>query len=174
MGVEPNDKARVYAQQRNKIQTTAVLPELKEYQGSFSCITLWHVLEHVHDLNDTIEKIKSLLKPEGVLIIAVPNCNSWDANKYGKFWAAYDVPRHLYHFTETTLKRLFSEHAFVVRNVLPQKLDAYYVSMLSEKYLTGGSNYFKALFFGFWSNFQARKTGVGHSSQIFILSVKKA
>jgi 2-polyprenyl-3-methyl-5-hydroxy-6-metoxy-1,4-benzoquinol methylase len=173
-GVEPNEKAGDYAQRVNKIPVVSNLKDLNAVHGSFQCITMWHVLEHVHDLNETIELAKGLLSANGVFIIAVPNCNSWDAQKYGKFWAAYDVPRHLYHFTGTTLKKLVANHGFEVRKEIPQKLDAFYVSMLSEKYRTGVDNYFKSLIFGFWSNIQATKRGRGYSSQIFVLSVKKS
>jgi 2-polyprenyl-3-methyl-5-hydroxy-6-metoxy-1,4-benzoquinol methylase len=171
-GVEPNDKAGAYARQINNIPVVKSLADIKTGHSSFICITMWHVLEHIHDLNETLEKVKSLLSPEGIFIVAVPNCNSWDAQKYGNFWAAYDVPRHLHHFVDTTLNKLVSKHGFEIRNMIPQKLDAFYVSMLSEKYRTGRNNYLKALIGGLWSNFQAGKEGRGHSSQIFILSLK--
>lgn len=172
-GVEPNDKARGFAQKENSIPVTKALTDVNDGGHSFNCITMWHVLEHVHDLNETLEMVKERLKVQGVFIIAVPNCNSWDAQKYGQFWAGYDVPRHLYHFTDSTLKILASNHGFEIHKSVPQKLDSYYVSMLSEKYRAGRNNYFKALIFGFWSNLMARKKGRGHSSQIFILSLKK-
>ena len=172
-GVEPSIKARSYAQQVNSIPVTENLTDLKSRKETFSCVSMWHVLEHIHDLNDTIEQVKGLLSPNGIFIVAVPNCNSWDAQKYGKFWAAYDVPRHLYHFNRTTLNQLISNHGFEIVKIIPQKLDAFYISMLSEKYLTGRKRYFKFLIFGLWSNIQARKQGIGHSSQIFVLSLKK-
>jgi hypothetical protein len=118
--------------------------------------------------------VKTLLKPNGVFIVAVPNSNSWDAQHYGKFWAAYDVPRHLYHFTDVTLKKLVSKHGFTIMKLLPQKLDAFYVSMLSEKYRTGKTNYLKSVILGLWSNVQAGKQKRGYSSQIFVLSLKKS
>lgn len=173
-GVEPNEKAREYAQQVNKIPVKKEITELQDGQHLFSCVTMWHVLEHVHDLNETLELIKTLLAPNSIFIVAVPNCNSWDARKYGKFWAAYDVPRHLYHFTNITLNNLVSNHGFEIRKLIPQKLDAYYVSMLSEKYQTGKNNYLKSIMVGFWSNIQARRQDRGHSSQIFVLSLKKS
>lgn len=173
-GVEPNEKAMQYARQVNGLTITENLFSLEANSVKFNGVTLWHVLEHLHALNESLITIKGLLAPGGILIIAVPNCNSWDAHRYGKYWAAYDVPRHLYHFTEETLKILIEKHGFKVNKVLPQKLDAYYVTMLSEKYLTGRSNYVKSLFLGLWSNFQARMQNRGHSSQIFVLSVKKA
>ena len=173
-GIEPNGKAREFASLVNEISVFKELTELTGNGHSYNCISMWHVLEHVHDLNETLEMVKGLLASDGVFIVAVPNCNSWDAGKYGKFWAAYDVPRHLYHFTGDTLKNLAANHGFEIRKTIPQKLDAFYVSMLSEKYRRGKNNYFKSVIWGFWSNFQAKKQGRGHSSQIFVLSAKKA
>ena len=101
---------------------------------SFDVITLWHVLEHMENLNEVVAKINSILKPDGVVIIALPNHNSHDAKKYKGYWAAYDVPRHLWHFTPDTVEKLLSKHQF---NIIKQKimpLDAFYISMLSEKY----------------------------------------
>ena len=171
-GFEPNEKAREYAMRENNIPMAGNLADLKDKHSAYSCITMWHVLEHVHDLDETLAMIRGMLKPDGVFIVAVPNSNSWDAQNYGSFWAAYDVPRHLYHFTGATLTKLISRHGFEMRKVLPQKLDAFYVSMLSEKYRHRKNNYLKSLFLGFWSNFQAWKKGRGHSSQIFVLTLK--
>jgi SAM-dependent methyltransferase len=173
-GVEPNGKASVYAQQMNGIPVTENLTDLFTGNRVFSCITMWHVLEHIHDLNETLEMVKSLLSSEGVFVVAVPNSNSWDAQKFGKFWAAYDLPRHLYHFSDPSIVALFSNHGFEIRKKIPQRLDAFYISMLSEKYRSGQNRYFKSLMRGFWSNFQAMKEQRGHSSQIYILSIKKA
>jgi len=173
-GVEPNDKARTFAQQVNAIPVRSDLSEIDSGPTGFNCITMWHVLEHLHDLNESIELVKRQLLPDGIFVVAVPNSNSWDAQKYGKFWAAYDVPRHLYHFTKDTVNILAEKHGFEIVKISPQKLDAFYVSMLSEKYLAGRTNYFKALFSGIWSNFQAGRQGRGHSSLIFVLSRKKA
>ena len=173
-GVEPNDKAREYARKVNGIAVFNELGEAGISNPTYGCITMWHVLEHVHDLNETLEMVKGMLHPEGIFVVAVPNSNSWDASKYGKFWAAYDVPRHLYHFNKSTMDKLVGNHGFETIKIIPQKLDAYYVSMLSEKYRSGKNNYFTSLFSGFWSNFQAGREGRGHSSQIFVLSLKKA
>lgn len=173
-GVEPSEKARHFAIHENKIPVVEKLEDMLPGQRLFNCITLWHVLEHLHDLNGSVEMIRKLLAPGGTLIVAVPNCNSWDAKNYRTFWAAYDVPRHLYHFTETSLKKLMTKHGFEIQHVLPQKLDAYYVSMLSEKYTSGSNNYLKALFNGFRSNMKAGMDKNGHSSQIFVLSRKMA
>ncbi len=173
-GIEPNEKARNFAIEQYGIPVIASLAGLDPAAGLYDCITLWHVLEHVHDLDGTLEKITRILTPGGTLVIAVPNCLSGDARKYGEFWAAYDVPRHLYHFTPGTLRRLMERHGFTVQQTLPQKLDAYYISLLSEKYRSGTNRYFNAVLSGIRSNLLAKREGWGHSSIIFLLSAKKA
>jgi 2-polyprenyl-3-methyl-5-hydroxy-6-metoxy-1,4-benzoquinol methylase len=166
-GIEPSEVARKNAEQKYHITP---LPQEKLFElneKKFNVVTLWHVLEHVHELDKTIQQINKILLDDGVLIVAVPNCNSWDAKKYGAYWAAWDVPRHLYHFTETDIKKLFGRSGFKLSEVLPMKFDSFYVSLLSEKYKTGSSN----LFLGFWngviSNISAGKNG--YSSQIYLL-----
>jgi predicted SAM-dependent methyltransferase len=129
---------------------------------------MWHVLEHVYDLKKDLGKIAKIIKDDGVLIVAVPNKNSFDANYYREHWAAYDVPIHLYHFTPTDIRKLFDEFGFQVDKILPMKFDAYYVSMLSEKYR--GGNVLKAFLIGLKSNLRA--TNETYSSQIYILRPK--
>jgi SAM-dependent methyltransferase len=133
-GLEPNDLARQDAAGRvgQPIQEPSALGTLAP--GSFDVVTLWHVLEHVHTLNETLEQLIRVLKPGGKLLIAVPNVESLDAQHYGPDWAAYDVPRHLYHFSPATMRELLGRHGLAVRQTLPLALDAYYVSMLSEKH----------------------------------------
>lgn len=168
-GVEPGEKARHHAVNQYGLQVAGSLNDLTEPDGSFDIITLWHVLEHLHRLEETISHIGRLLSPDGSLIVAVPNNQSHDAAWYKEFWAAYDVPRHLYHFNRNTIEKLFGSHGFLIRDVLPQKLDAYYVSLLSEKYMTGSQNYFSALREGYRSNRQASSDRRGHSSLIFVI-----
>lgn len=131
-GLEPNARAREEASRR--LEQPIGQESLASFEaGSFDAITLWHVLEHVHTLNETLTQLVNLLKPDGVLIIAVPNAESLDAQHYREHWAAYDVPRHLYHFVPKTMTQLLKKHKMVVEKTLPMALDAYYVSMLSEK-----------------------------------------
>ena len=131
-GLEPNARARDEASQR--LGQPIGQESLASFQpGSFDAITLWHVLEHVHLLNETLAQLVDLLKPDGVLLIAVPNVESLDAQHYRELWAAYDVPRHLYHFAPKTMAQLLKKHKLTIRQTLPMPLDAYYVSMLSEK-----------------------------------------
>lgn len=132
-GLEPNARAREEASRR--VGQPIGQESLSSFAaGSFDAITLWHVLEHVHTLNETLAQLISLLKPDGVLLIAVPNVESLDAQHYREQWAAYDVPRHLYHFAPKTMTQLLKKHKMVVRETLPMALDAYYVSMLSERH----------------------------------------
>ncbi len=101
--------------------------------ATYDVITLWHVLEHIEPLKQSCEQLKKLLKPDGILVVALPNCSSYDAKHYGKEWAAYNVPRHLWHFTPTTLATLASAMGFAVKEMKPMPFDAFYVAMLSEK-----------------------------------------
>ncbi|MEY4038850.1 MAG: hypothetical protein RIR67_1162, partial [Bacteroidota bacterium] len=131
-------------------------------------ITMWHVLEHVPDLDHQIKELKRLLKPTGSLIIAVPNFKSFDAQHYGKFWAAYDVPIHFWHFSKTAIQKLFQKEQMELIKILPMKFDSFYVSLLSEKYKTGRMNFVKAFFIGLWSNIKAH-SDLEYSSHIYIL-----
>ena len=137
--------------------------------NSKDIITMWHVLEHVSELNERIGELKRILKKDGTIFIAVPNCISYDANYYNKFWAAYDVPRHLYHFTPDSMKRLLEKFNFSRIDVLPMRFDSYYVSMLSEKYKTGRSNILKALYIGWKSNRYAMKDKISFSSLLYVI-----
>lgn len=167
-GVEPNQDARVLSEKKG----VGVSSELKEItETDFDVITLWHVLEHVPDLENYIQEISKRLKPTGTLLIAVPNFKSKDAKHYQQFWAAYDVPRHLWHFSKTGIRRLFSKHHFELIKTKPMWFDAFYVSLLSEKYKTGKSSWSKAIFRGLQSNLSGLFTKEV-SSHIYILKKK--
>ena len=169
-GVEPNAEAREFASDLNKIKIYDN-SEIEFFQeNSFDVITLWHVLEHIHNLNEVVKKLVSLLKQTGILIIAVPNINSPDAQKYLELWAGLDVPRHLYHFSPSSMETFLSQHDLQVAGMKPMKLDAYYVSLLSEKYRENKFPYFKALVEGFRSNQKAEKNN--YSSMIFVARKK--
>jgi len=167
-GIEPNEKARVIANLKveNLVFETNHLKKFKKH--SFDVITLWHVLEHLPNLEKQLSIFKNLLKENGTLIIAVPNYNSHDANHYKSFWAAYDVPRHLWHFSKTSIEKLFASQKMRVAKTLPMKFDAYYVSLLSEKYASGFMNPLKAFWVGWRSNNKARSSGE-YSSLIYII-----
>jgi 2-polyprenyl-3-methyl-5-hydroxy-6-metoxy-1,4-benzoquinol methylase len=165
IGVEPSDRAKAIAK-RKGVSFVSATSELENH--SFDVITMWHVLEHIPELDKQIKELKRLLKPTGTLIIAVPNFKSFDAKHYGKFWAAYDVPIHFWHFSKTAIKLLFEKEEMKLEKVLPMKFDSFYVSLLSEKYKSGKMNFIKAFFIGLQSNLKA-KNNFEYSSHIYIL-----
>ena len=169
VGIEPDDVVRKTAISRYALDIREEISLKTIPDGSFDVITMWHVLEHVPDLTGRVKEIKRLLKNDGILIVAVPNSNSGDAKIYGKHWAAYDVPRHLWHFTKDSIAMLFRNHGMVIAKILPMKLDAFYVSMLSEKYKEGKINYFRAAKNGILSNIRAKNKQNEYSSLIFII-----
>ena len=119
---------------------------------SFDVITMWHVLEHVHDLHPYMERLKELLSREGYLVIAVPNYTSTDARQYGNYWASYDVPRHLYHFSPQSMKKLLEIHGLQLKEMKPMWFDSYYISLLSNKYRFKKTGLFNAFLWGSISN----------------------
>jgi 2-polyprenyl-3-methyl-5-hydroxy-6-metoxy-1,4-benzoquinol methylase len=168
-GIEPGEKPRSFAQQEYNLEVHEEEFLRQLTTPEFDVVTLWHVLEHVHLLQDRMKKIKEILNTGGILILAVPNCDSWDAHFYGRFWAAYDLPRHLYHFSQETMKILAEKFDFKIEKIVPMKLDAFYISLLSEKYAKGKQNYFRAIINGARSNKFARKNKKNYSSLIYIL-----
>jgi 2-polyprenyl-3-methyl-5-hydroxy-6-metoxy-1,4-benzoquinol methylase len=168
IGVEPSDRAKAIAINKG----VSFVEETSELENhSFDVISMWHVLEHVPDLDKQIKELKRLLKPTGTLIIAVPNFKSFDAKHYGKFWAAYDVPIHFWHFSKKAIKLLFEKEEMKLEKVLPMKFDSFYVSLLSEKYKSGKMNFIKAFFTGLQSNWKAKRN-FEYSSHIYILKNK--
>ena len=171
-GVEPNETARNHAV--NSFGLEVKLPsDLNTLQDNhFDVITLWHVLEHVHQLKETIALLKQKLKDGGTLIIAVPNHISYDAKVFKDKWAAYDVPRHLYHFEPKTMSTLLEQFGFKIKKTLPMLFDSFYVSMLSSKYQNKGSiaSLIKGFLVGAKSNLKANKTNQAYSSLIYIIT----
>ncbi|WP_396169285.1 class I SAM-dependent methyltransferase [Flavobacterium sp.] len=168
IGVEPSERAKAIAESKG----VSFVEQTSELQNqSFDVISMWHVLEHVPDLDQQIKELKRLLKPTGTLIIAVPNFKSFDAKHYGNFWAAYDVPIHFWHFSKTAIKLLFEKEEMKLEKVLPMKFDSFYVSLLSEKYKSGKMNFVKAFFIGLQSNCKANQN-FEYSSHIYILKNK--
>jgi 2-polyprenyl-3-methyl-5-hydroxy-6-metoxy-1,4-benzoquinol methylase len=165
IGLEPSQKAKQIAINKG-ISFVDHLSELENH--SFDLITMWHVLEHVPDLEHQIKELKRLLKPTGSLVIAVPNFKSFDAQHYANFWAAYDVPIHFWHFSKTAIQKLFHKEQMELVEILPMKFDSFYVSLLSEKYKNGKMNFFKAFVIGLRSNLKA-KTSLEYSSHIYVL-----
>lgn len=169
MGIEPDEKAREYAHQTYdlKVFDEGKLDTLEAQ--SFDVISMWHVLEHVSDLRKRMEDLRRLIKDNGSLFIALPNLDSWDAHYYQKYWAGLDVPRHLYHFKKENVEMLFDKYGFSMHKMVPMKFDAYYVSLLSEKYKKNPFYLFSAFFRGWYSNLKARKNIPNHSSILYIL-----
>ena len=130
-GVEPNEAARERAHGKGVPVYSRITVQ---QEAIYDAITLWHVLEHLPDLDQEIRTISTTLKPGGWLILAVPNYKSLDAKYYKSDWAAYDVPRHLWHFSRSSIKRLFGTKGYELRAVKPLWLDAFYISWLSETY----------------------------------------
>ena len=169
-GIEPDEDARKLAKDLYglNVDQPSVLEKLQE--ASFDAITLWHVLEHVHQLHDYIEHLTRLLKPAGKLFIAVPNYQSRDSGIYRSHWAAYDVPRHLYHFSPKSIDHLMHKHRLKVETAKPMWFDSFYISMLSSKYQSGKTNYITAFINGLRSNFSALINRDRCSSLTYIIS----
>lgn len=164
-GIEPSEKAKSIALKKG----VSFVDNTKTLENhSFDVITMWHVLEHVPNPEEQIKELKRLLKPTGTILIAVPNFNSYDAKHYGVFWAAFDVPRHLWHFSKTAIRKLFEKEDLELVQILPMKFDAFYVSLLSEKYKWGKMNFVSAFFTGLQSNWKARNTKE-FSSHIYVI-----
>ena len=171
--VEKSPQAREFAKTNFGLD---VKPEsaLKEFApASFDVITLWHVMEHLEHLNETWEILRELLTEKGVLIVAVPNCSSYDAQRYGEYWAAYDVPRHLWHFTPGTIQQLASRHGFIMAARHPMPFDAFYVSMLSEKHRGSSSSFLKGMYAGTLAWFSALGRKERSSSMIYVFRKKR-
>ena len=165
IGVEPSEKAKGIAIGKG-IKFSDSTQDLESH--SFDVITMWHVLEHVPNLEIQIKELKRLVKPNGTIIIAVPNFKSYDAKYYGKFWAAFDVPIHFWHFSKKAIQLLFQKENIKLEKVLPMKFDSFYVSLLSEKYKKGKMNFVKAIWIGLVSNWKA-KSSLEYSSHIYVL-----
>jgi len=169
-GLEPDKTAREKALELYGINLQEAEKIYSLPSESFDVITLWHVLEHVHELHKYLEQLKNLLSTDGNLFIAVPNYTSGDEKIYREYWAAYDVPRHLYHFSPKAMEILLNAHGLKVEKMKPMWYDSVYVSMLSEKYKTGDSHPVKAFINGMVSNLEALSDKSKCSSLIYIAS----
>lgn len=148
-GIEPSPEAREQAQKNFGITPMDPAKLYNLPDGKYDAVTMWHVLEHVYDLDGYMKKIRSLLAPGGKAFIAVPNHLSVDAVKYGPGWAAWDVPRHLYHFNPHSMEVLLKRSGFRLLGMKRMPFDSFYVSMLSEKYRKGG------MIAGVWTGFRS-------------------
>ena len=166
--LEPDAASRQKAQENYNINLLPIEELFQLEPAKYEVITLWHVLEHVHDLNTYMKTFHSLLKPNGRLIIAVPNHTSYDAGFYKNCWAAYDVPRHLYHFSPLSMYYLAKKHKMSIVQKLPMWFDSFYVSLLSEKYKQSGMiGMMRAFFVGCISNLIALRNADRGSSIIY-------
>jgi 2-polyprenyl-3-methyl-5-hydroxy-6-metoxy-1,4-benzoquinol methylase len=168
-GIEPNERGREYASSRLNIELLSPDRIKSLPSGSFDCITLWHVLEHFHEPFKYFDEIRRLLKPDGVVFVALPNCASFDSDYYSNYWAAYDVPRHLWHFEPVTFNYFLKKTGFKCEEIRCLPLDVFYISVLSEKYKGSSFSFIKGIITGKWffllSQFIVRRS----SSLIYIL-----
>ena len=173
-GIEPSDKARTQAIAKLPTEVLGTLDELPELEA-YDVITLFHVLEHIHSLRKTVKKLVNHLKSNSYMVIAVPNPESADARHYGNDWAGYDVPRHLYHFSQKSMTAFQEQFGLELVRVEPLAYDSYYVSLLSEGYKNPKASlltrYMKAFMQGYRSN-QSAGTPGNYSSNIFIFKKK--
>ena len=169
-GVEPDEDARKLANKLYNLHVDEPTSMDNMRTSSFDAITLWHVLEHVHQLHDYVEQLKRLLKAKGKIFIAVPNYQSRDSGTYRSYWAAYDVPRHLYHFSPQSIKTLMQQHGLKIESMKPMWFDSFYISMLSSKYKSGKTNYVGAFISGLRSNITALVDKERCSSIIYVIS----
>ncbi|MGS2738862.1 class I SAM-dependent methyltransferase [Sinomicrobium sp. M5D2P17] len=168
-GIEPNASARKRSAEKGiPLRELSDASFAEENTSGYDVVTMWHVLEHIPDLETQLTQLKKLLKDNGTLFIAVPNFRSFDAAYYGEFWAAYDVPRHLWHFSSEAMTLLFAEKGMKVVRKIPMKFDAFYVSLLSEKYKNGKMNFLRAFYTGWRSNRKASRSGE-YSSLIYVI-----
>jgi len=168
-GIEPSAQARKLASKKN---LTFHADQSGVEGQNFDVITMWHVLEHVPDLQKQISWLENHLAQNGTLFIAVPNFNSEDAKIYKEDWAAWDVPRHLHHFSAKSIKTLFSNNGFEVIAQKPLLFDSFYVSLLSEKYKGSQLKFIPAFINGLRSNLMANRSGE-YSSLIYVLKRTK-
>ncbi len=173
IGLEPDETARQNA--AGKYNLNFQLPDAlyKLEAQSMDVITMWHVLEHVHDLHGYLQNCGRILKPAGTLFIAVPNYTSLDAKIYQQYWAAYDVPRHLYHFSPQSMQSLLQQHGLSLTQYVPMLFDSFYISMLSEQYRSGKSSLPRAFINGLRSNLSALHHAAKYSSVIYVVKKSK-
>ena len=170
-GMEPDENARKLAKKIHEVDLLSSDHLYDPGEDLYDAITLWHVLEHVHDLHGYLDQLRKIVRPKhGRIFIAVPNYTSYDAGVYQRYWAAYDVPRHLYHFSPFSMKQLLIKHDFQLLSIQQMWFDSFYISLLSEKYKTGRTNFGSGLLNGTLSNAKAFINKEHCSSLIYIIS----
>ncbi len=172
-GIEPSELARTQAIKNYSLDVSENT-DLSQFENNlFDSISMWHVLEHIPNLNETLKHLSRILKVNGKIIIAVPNHKSWDAKHYKGYWAAWDVPIHIWHFSLPTITNLLNKHNLKLERTKPMVFDSFYVSLLSEEFKTGKKDFIKGFLIGFISNVSGIFTKNGHSSTIYIFKNKK-
>lgn len=169
-GLEPDAGARKVCNEKYHLRLEPSEKLFDLPSEKFDAVTMWHVMEHVHQLHEYMEQIKRVLKKDGVAFIALPNYTSKDATIYAEYWAAYDVPRHLYHFSPTAVRKLAAIHGLTVTTTRPMWLDAFYIALLSEQYKNGKSNLVAAVINGLKSNWNAWRNKDTCSSLVYIIT----
>jgi SAM-dependent methyltransferase len=170
-GLEPDETARAVAKTDHQVELLDIGELFGLQADGYDAITLWHVLEHVHNLHPYLEQLKKLIRRNGRIFIAVPNYTSYDARVYGELWAAYDVPRHLYHFSPDAMENLLGLHGLQLQYSQPMWFDSFYISMLSEKYRRNGrGNILNAAAVGLYSNMRAFINKALCSSLVYVIS----
>jgi SAM-dependent methyltransferase len=147
-GIEINEKARTNSASLLNLDILSPDRIFTLPPGTYDCITMWHVLEHFQEPFSFATEILRLLKPGGICITALPNCNSFDAQHYSEFWAAFDVPRHLWHFTPSSFKVFTEKTGFDLKRIRRMPLDVFYISTLSEKYKGSGFTFIRGMIKG--------------------------
>ena len=170
--VEKSDQARNFAYEHFDLDVYRPCDLQRLQRGSYDVITLWHVMEHLEQLNETWEHLHRLLAPRGVLIVAAPNHSSYDAKKYGAYWAAYDVPRHLWHFSPDTMQRFGAKHGFILAERYPMPFDAFYVSILTERYMRHTAAFVRGMFTGVLAYIASLFKKERSSSMIYVFRKK--
>jgi 2-polyprenyl-3-methyl-5-hydroxy-6-metoxy-1,4-benzoquinol methylase len=152
-----------------KLTGLRIAPSLQEIasEKKFQVITLWHVLEHVYELEEYFQFFKNRLAKEGKLLLALPNPASFDANYFEEYWAAYDVPRHIYHFTPATITALAAKYGFTLKKSRGLIFDSFYISLLSNEYKTGNKRLLHSFCIGLLSNLRAMLGKPNYSSNLY-------
>jgi len=171
-GLEPEKKASKIASKLYGINTQNPEVLFQLPKNSYDAITMWHVLEHVHQLHEYIKALHDLIKDNGSIFIAVPNYTSYDASHYEEYWAAYDVPRHLFHFSPQSMEALLNKHGLKLKSIQPMWFDSFYVSMLSQHIKYKRGNVIIAFIVGVLSNIDAFFNKKKCSSVIYVIEKK--
>lgn len=170
LGVEIDADARAYGQKEFGLDIRSP-KELKDGQikNKFHTISLWHVLEHLYAPETYMQHFHKILEDNGHLIIALPNADSYDALHYKSYWAAFDVPRHLWHFTPKTLEKLANDNGFKLEKMKDLPFDPFYNAMLSEQYKNNAFALISGGFVGLTSLLKGKMNVAKSSSVIYIL-----